>query len=338
MKPIPLIGAERVSRFASLLDDAGAPVSRYLEAAGISPEIQGSPVGFVPGQAAWRFLNTATASSGLRDLCLDVAGKSNWKRAGWVRPLASAVTLEDAIQAMCHSYVQDIPMIKLGLQTNGPVAWFWRRRTTNVRGWDGNDPAEQYMLSFMLELVRVGAGSDWQPDGLMLESAPDGWAADTRALPGVRIAFDQPQLALAIPLELLSLPVSIVPASVEALEGEPSPQDFVDSVRRVVAHWIAVGLPTQEQAAERLQVSPRTLRRNLADGGTCWRALVHDALFAAAIVRLQGDAPVRELAEEFGFSDAANFTRFFRSRAGVPPSAYRDTLMQANELICQRQA
>ena len=129
MKPIPLISAERVSRFATLLDDAGAPVSRYLEAAGISPEIQGSPVGFLSGQVVWQFLNTATASSGLRDLCLEIARKSNWKSAGWVRPLASAVTLEDAIQAMCASYVQDIPMIKLGLQTNGPVAWFWRRRS-----------------------------------------------------------------------------------------------------------------------------------------------------------------------------------------------------------------
>jgi len=336
--PIPLISAERVSRFASLVDDAGAPVSRYLEAAGISPEIQWAPAGFVPGRNAWQFLNMATASSGLRDLCLDIARKSNWKSAGWVRPLASAVTLEDAIYAMCASYVQDIPMIKLGLQTHGPVAWFWRRRTTNVRGWDGNDPAEQYMLSFMLELVRAGAGSDWLPDRLMLESAPDGWGADTTALPGVRIAFDQPQLALAIPLELLSLPVPIVPASVEALDGEPSPQDFVASVRGAIAHSIAVGLPTQDQAAEQLQVSPRTLRRYLADGGTCWRALVQDALYAAAIARLQRDVPVRELAEELGFSDTANFTRFFRTRAGVPPSVYRNTLMQANEFVCHRQA
>jgi AraC-like DNA-binding protein len=338
MKPISLISAARVAKFASLLDDAGAPANRYLEAAGISPKIREAPAGFVPGRDGWKFLSMATASGGLRDLGLDVARKSNWKSAGWVRPLASAVTLEDAIQAMCASYVQDIPMIKLGLQTNGPVAWFWRRRVTNVRGWDGSDPAEQYMLSFMLELVRVGAGPDWLPGRLMLESAPGGWATDTLALPGVRIAFDQPQLALAIPLPLLSLPVSIVSAFVVAPEGEPPPQNFMDSVRRAVAHWIAVGLPTQEQAAERLELSPRTLRRNLADEGTCWRALVHDALFAAAVARLQGDVPVRELAEELGFSDAANFTRFFRSRAGVPPSVYRDTLMQANELICQRQA
>ena len=106
MKPIPLISAERVSRFATLLDDAGVPVSRHLEAAGISPEIQGSPVGFLSGQACWQFLNMATASSGLRDLCLDIARKSNWMSAGWVRPLASAVTLEDAIYAMCNSYVR----------------------------------------------------------------------------------------------------------------------------------------------------------------------------------------------------------------------------------------
>jgi AraC-like DNA-binding protein len=209
---------------------------------------------------------------------------------------------------------------------------------TNVRGWDGNEPAEQYMLSFILEIVRQAAGADWLPHRLMLESGRYGWASETRAFPGGRIDFDQTQLALAIPLPLLSLPVSIDPHPGNAPEGEPPPQDFLDSMRRVLRHWIAVGLPSQEGAADRLEVSPRTLRRRLADEGTCWRALVHDALFAEAVTRLQEDASVRELAEELGFSDAANFTRFFRGRAGVPPSAYRDTLMQANELVSQRQS
>jgi AraC-like DNA-binding protein len=229
-------------------------------------------------------------------------------------------------------------MVRLGLHTRGQVAWFWRRRVTDVRGWDGNEPAEQYMLSFMLEVVRAGAGADWQPDRLALESGRCGWASETRALSGVRVEFDQPQLALAFPLPLLSLPVSIAPPPVAARGGDPPPEDFVDSLRRVVAHWIAVGLPAQESAAERLGVSPRTLRRRLAEEGTCWRDVVHEGLFACAVARLREDIAVREVAAELGFANAENFTRFFRGHAGVPPSAYRDTLMQAQELVGQRQA
>jgi AraC-like DNA-binding protein len=338
MIPLPLIRAERVANFAQLIDDAGVPPDRHLEAAGISPKIREAPAGFLPGQDAWSFLASATDSGRLTDFCLNAARNGDWRSAGWVRPLASAANLGEAIRAMCASYVRDIPMVRMGLQTGGPVAWFWRRRVANIRGWDGAAPAEQYMLSFMLEIVRLAAGADWLPDRLMLESGRYGWASETDALPGVRIDFDQPQLAFAIPLALLSLPVSIDLPPVNEPEGEPPPQNFADSLRRTLVHWVAVGLPSQQGAADRLEVSPRTLRRKLADEGTCWRELVHDALFAAALVRLRQDASVRELAKELGFSDTANFTRFFRNRAGVPPSAYRDTLAQATDRVLERQA
>jgi AraC-like DNA-binding protein len=42
--------------------------------------------------------------------------------------------------------------------------------------------------------------------------------------------------------------------------------------------------------------------------------------------------PLRELAEELGYSDPMHFARFFRRRAGVPPTAYRDEIGHATEL------
>ena len=42
-----------------------------------------------------------------------------------------------------------------------------------------------------------------------------------------------------------------------------------------------------------------------------------------------------EVAEELGYSVPAHFSRFFRHRAGVPPSAYREEIEQARELAGQ---
>ena len=82
-----------------------------------------------------------------------------------------------------------------------------------------------------------------------------------------------------------------------------------------------------------LGISPRSMRRDLAEEGTSWRTLVQDVNFARAVARLEeGRASVREIAEELGYSDAAHFARFFRSRAGVAPSAYRDEVEHAREL------
>ena len=150
----------------------------------ISPQARENPVGFVPGRSAWAFIGEATRDEGLRGFAFDAARLSEWLRAGWVRPLAHAATLGDAIRAMCSSYARDIPMVKLGLAVEGPVAWFWRRRAAGVGGWDGNEPAEQHMLSFMLEVIRTAAGSDWLPERLKLESSPSGWGLPRPRFPG----------------------------------------------------------------------------------------------------------------------------------------------------------
>jgi AraC-like DNA-binding protein len=60
---------------------------------------------------------------------------------------------------------------------------------------------------------------------------------------------------------------------------------------------------------------------------------VDDLKFARAVDRLrEGRASMREIAEELGYAAAAHFTRFFRRRAGVSPSAYRDEVARARTL------
>jgi len=333
MRPIPLISAEIVARIADLLDDSGIRADRYLERCWISPRVREHSTVFVPGRSVWALVGAADRGEGLGDFWLDIARVSNWRRARWVRPMTHAVTLGDAIRAMCSSYVRQVPMNRLGLTLDGPVAWFWRRRTTDVRGWPGNEPAEQHTLSFMLELIRAAAGPDWLPERLKVECSSSGWAAATSRLPGVRIEHDQPLLALGIPRPLLSMPVSITALPAARGECEPPATDFEGSLRQVLEPWFAAGLPSQEIAAELLWTTPRSLRRRLAENGTSWRRVVNDLKFARAVTLLQeGRSSVSEIAEELGYSDTAHFTRFFRNRAGIPPSAYREEIQHAKEL------
>ena len=337
MRAIPLIGAEHVARVASLLDANGIRADKYLERSRISPHVREDAVVFVPGRSVWALVDAADRGEGLGDFWLTVARASNWRRARWVRPLTHAVTLGDAIRAMCTSYARQIPMNQLGLTVDGTVAWFWRCRIADVRGWPGNEPAEQYTLSFMLEVIRAAAGPDWLPEHLKLECSSSGWAAATSRLPGVRIECGQPLLAVALPLPLLSIPVSITALPPAGEECEPPATDLQGSLRQALEPWFVGGLPSQEIAAELLWTTPRTLRRRLAEEGTSWRRIVNDLKFARAVSRLQGGrSSVGEIAEELGYTDTAHFTRFFRRRAGIAPSAYRAEVEQANELARQR--
>lgn len=333
VRPIPLIGAEHVNRIAGLLETNGIAADRYLERARISPSVRDDPSGFLPGRSVWQFVEAADRDQRLSDFWLGIARTSNWRRAGWVRPLTHATNLGDAIRVMCASYAREIPMNRLGLTVYPPVAWFWRRRVCDVRGWPGSELTEQYTLSFMLEVIRSAAGPDWLPEQLQVECSPSDWAAAKSRLPGVRIQYEQPRLALALPVPLLSLPVSIRWLPTGGGECEPPAVDFQGSLRQVLSPLLVDGLPSQAIAAEMMWTSPRTLRRRLAEEGTTWHTVLNDLKFSMAVARLrEGRSSVGEIAEELGYSDSANFTRFFRDRAGIPPSRYREETERAREL------
>lgn len=337
MQPIPLISAEHVVRIARLLGAHGVPAERYVERARISPAVLEGAGGYVPGRSVWALAGETDDGEALGDFWLDMARLSGWRRAGWVPPLTHAATLGDALRAMCSSYVRQIPMNRLGLSVEGDEAWLWRSRVCDVHDWPGNEPAEQYTLSFMLAVIRAAA-PEWLPERIRVECASSGWTAATRLLPDVRVECDQPLLAVAIPKPLLALPVSITALPAAGGEGGAPAADFQGSLRQVLELWLENGLPRQGTAAELLWTTPRTLRRRLAEEGTSWQAVVADVKLARALVRLRdGRACVREIAEELGYSDTSHFTRFFRQRVGVPPIAYREQIELARKLARQRQ-
>ena len=211
MQPIPLIRAATVADVAEAMDAGGASTNRMLETSGISPRVRENRLGFVPGRCVWAFIDEYSRRSGRREFLFEMARQSNWRRARWATGMTHCVTLGDALRRMGSGWAREIPMNRMGLTVNESGAWFWRRRTTEVRGWVGNEPAEQYCLSYMLEVIRAAAGPQWQPTDLMLESCPSGWGAVSPALDGVRKQYREPQLAVAFPRRLLALPVSIQP-------------------------------------------------------------------------------------------------------------------------------
>jgi AraC-like DNA-binding protein len=83
-------------------------------------------------------------------------------------------------------------------------------------------------------------------------------------------------------------------------------------------------LPTQDEAARRLGLSRRSLRRRLADEGTGFRTLVDEVRFGLVAGYL-ANTPLSldEIAARTGFSDAANLSHAFRRWTGETPGRWR---------------
>jgi AraC-like DNA-binding protein len=81
--------------------------------------------------------------------------------------------------------------------------------------------------------------------------------------------------------------------------------------------------PSLTELARLRGVSPRTLKRRLAEQGTSYRQLLDEARRDRALSLLESDATVEDIGRQLGYSDAANFNRAFRRWLGLAPSEWR---------------
>jgi AraC-like DNA-binding protein len=95
-------------------------------------------------------------------------------------------------------------------------------------------------------------------------------------------------------------------------------------VRMVLTQGLQHGEPTQEEVAEILNVSPRTLQRKLGGKGTTFRKIVDEIRRAQALAHFSTTRmSVNEITHLLGFSCSSSFTRAFKRWTGLSPSEWR---------------
>ena len=114
--------------------------------------------------------------------------------------------------------------------------------------------------------------------------------------------------------------------AVRALEQQSqlmNASDLLDRVRALLADP-AHGFPDLDEAAQKLAVSSRTLRRHLAQRNTTFQALRDDARRGHAITLLeQTPLTIEDIGRQLGYAEAAGFVRAFKRWTGEAPGVYR---------------
>jgi AraC-like DNA-binding protein len=147
------------------------------------------------------------------------------------------------------------------------------------------------------------------------------------------VRFGAPGLAMTFSAGLLSarlrkgdprLAAMLEEFARSQLAEMPAPEDTLGRVRQAVREAARAGEFTLEAAARRLGITPRTLQRKLAEGGTTFKAEIDEArrLLAVSLVG-QPQLSLHEIAFLLGFSEPAPFHRAFRRWTGSTPGTYR---------------
>ena len=104
-------------------------------------------------------------------------------------------------------------------------------------------------------------------------------------------------------------------------------QGFVSTVCRHIMLQESMEYTDSESIAQRLQISPRTLRRKLAEQGYTFQEAKNLARERRAKFLLANSkASLTDIAFELGYSELSAFSRAFRSWVGETPQSYRESI------------
>ena len=134
---------------------------------------------------------------------------------------------------------------------------------------------------------------------------------------------------------LLDLPIRRDEAALASfLEGAPGKismlyrrdRNTVTRVRDLIRHALPASL-SQDEVADRLHMSPRTLHRRLEEEGSSYRGIKEALRRDMALARLtKTRQSIAQVATDLGYADTSAFYRAFTSWTGMSPERYRKQL------------
>jgi AraC-like DNA-binding protein len=144
------------------------------------------------------------------------------------------------------------------------------------------------------------------------------------------LRFDQPVHRLVFASRVLDLPLVSADVVATQLAREQCERELATlaeaglpgRIRACLAARTGAGL---DEVARDLRVSPRTLKRKLAERGTTFSAIRDEVRLQRALLLLDDRGlTVTEVADRLGYTEVPNFTRAFRKWTGMTPVAYRE--------------
>ncbi len=138
------------------------------------------------------------------------------------------------------------------------------------------------------------------------------------------ITFAADYLDLPIRQDEDSLTEFLKTAPAQLLVKFKNTNSLTNRIREVLKSQIGEEMPTLNDVASMLYLSPQTLRRRLATEGKSYQG-VKDSLRRDAAIHLllQPELTLEDVAQQVGFSETSTFHRAFKKWTGVTPGLYR---------------
>ncbi len=188
------------------------------------------------------------------------------------------------------------------------------------------------MLSLILDACRLSLGEDYRPRRVCLQRPRPSCEDRYSRFFGTRVEFDAPFYSMVFDKSQLDqlLPTGnaeIAMANDQILMSyltHLNRSDIVMRVKTTLIERMPSGQVPQEDVADALSMSLRTLQRKLNEEGTSFKQLLDETRRELADQYIRNPmVSIGEITYLLGFSEPGNFSRAFKRWNGAAPTEYR---------------
>lgn len=190
-----------------------------------------------------------------------------------------------------------------------------------------------FSMSMILKTVRESATEAWQPRQCSFTFPEPNDTSAYHAYFGSNLTFDHPANKLEFETALLDKPNNSADASLlpillqqanQLLDDIRDDQDILEKIRLLILASLDRETINTTQAAERLNMSVRSLHRHLRQRDTSFKQLREEVIIKLAKeALLDTNLSITAIASRLNYSETSAFDRLFKRATGITPRQYR---------------
>ncbi|MBZ2170338.1 AraC family transcriptional regulator [Marinobacter sp. F4216] len=334
----PFIHAHYADILCQLAEDKGVSRQTLLTGSGIRPAMLEHPDNLISAPKFITLCRESLAHSGDPALGLELGLRLKFTTHGPLSQAAvSSENLKQAIAVLIKYCRIRFVYMALSFFTDGEEAVLQLDVMHEVD--DLHRFSVDVLMASLMDVNQLLFGNQLTRGGRCQFAFPEPEdVAPYRALFGERVRFGCETNQLRFQREFLDLPLVLSnPVTRRVAEAQCEEQmrtmeaaaSAAERVERLLASTREGRLPGLEQVAEQLMVSPRTLRRQLAEEGLKFKQLQDRIRHKRSLVLLRRpELTLDTVADALGYSDPSNFARAFRKWEGMAPSVWRQASLK----------
>ncbi|MFK7902226.1 MAG: helix-turn-helix domain-containing protein [Nitratireductor sp.] len=319
-KRISLIRAHQARPFINTARRLGAPVNKLAKQTGLPLEAVKSGEGVIGEPVLWDFvvLVSQTCQCDLYGYYTALDHPVNQTGQLGDLNVVKGQSLKEILDILIKDVVNESDNCEYQLLKKNGDIWFTRELPwKHNAGWI----AEQYVISFIIQIVRLCAPGDWLPSHIRIATRdkpvhlPAEWES-------VSIDWGWSRTEVRIENELLKFtprfpPTKNILSTQKLQQSKMLIEDMID--RQIWSSQIS-----RELLAHELGMSISTLNRLLSKMGTSYsQILANRRIFHADKLLISTDLKVSQIARMIGYSTVSNFSRAYFNETGKYPSELR---------------